>query len=45
MEINEINLTERERRIYRAAREMLVKGTDAPAFMARFFGPQGEFSR
>ena len=40
-----MNLTEPERRILMAAREMLVKGTDAPAFTARFFGPREELSR
>ena len=45
MKIEEASLTENERQIYRAASDMLEDGTDAPAFSARFFGPQGELNR
>ena len=45
MEIEQASLTENENQIYKAASDLLEKGTDAPTFSSQFFGPQGGLNR
>ena len=45
MTIDESKLNEAEGQLRETAKSMLVAGTDAPTFSARFFGPKGELSQ
>ncbi|MCP3963806.1 MAG: toxin-antitoxin system HicB family antitoxin [bacterium] len=45
MGIDESRLGPQERKIYRKATELLKRDVDAPAFSARFFGPESELAQ
>ena len=45
MRIDESRLDSKEQKIYRKATELLGSDVDAPAFSARFFGPESELAR
>ncbi len=45
MALDESSLSPQQREIYRHAAQLLERGVDAPAFSARFFGPDGELAQ